>query len=114
MKPKTAKDRNRRNRTNTLMVGPAPMPNQMQSINEYVQSQKMLNDNLQQYQVGQADLNQQLGIQSHIDFRSIDVIDKEEPTLALEREASSKQDQSLLGLAGKPRSSLWKENFKRR
>lgn len=49
VKPKTAKDRNRRNRTNTLMVGPAPIPNQMQSINEYVQSQKLLNDNLQQY-----------------------------------------------------------------
>lgn len=38
-KPKTAKDRNRRNRTNTLMVGQYPaIPEQMQSINEYVQS----------------------------------------------------------------------------
>lgn len=34
--------------------------------------------------------------------------------MQLAKQVSEKQDQSALGVVGKSRSSLWKENFKRR
>lgn len=87
----------------------------MQSINEYVQSQKILNENLHQYQTGQGDVHHQLRTQGNSDQdHSPERFDsKDEPSLATEE-----QPQMNLRIAMSPRpgnqSSLWKENFKKR